>query len=393
MKILIVSNTVYGGAGKACLRLYEAMRKRGEDVKLLHLEGRQSNDPNIVSFYPKTRDLFLRQMRSTPSRILRHMILGDTNREYRLPSSIHRLEEHPLIEWADIINLHWVPDFVDYCRFFARVRDKPVVWTMHDMLPFTGGFHYETEIAERKRKRNVERSIQRKKTSALIDANVSIVAPSDWLLGISKREPTFNASLHRHIFNGLPLKVYRPIDRLVAREIMGLPGDCKIVLFVADGVGSVRKGGKHLLDALQKLEREDLLLVSVGKGCMEIGGKVEYRHLGSFSDEISMVLAYASSDLVVVPSVEDNSPNIIIESFACGRPVVAFDVGGIGELVCDPSLGVLVDEIGPQALAEGINTALYSEFESDPIRENAETRFADEILAENYINLFSHISA
>ena len=123
-----------------------------------------------------------------------------------------------------------------------------------------------------------------------------------------------------------------------------------------------------------------------------MGHEVNHKHLGSFSDDISMVLAYSSADVVLVPSVEDNSPNIIIESFACGRPVVAFDVGGIGELVCESFLGVLAREVGAVALAEAIDTALSTDFKSDLIRQNAEIRFADTVLSKNYQKLFSQVT-
>ncbi len=390
VNILIVSNALSGGAGKACHRLYHALRAKGDNVKLLQLEGRSSADPDVVSFYPSVRKLFRRQVMSFPLTVTKHIVLGDYQQRYRLPSSIHRLERHPLIDWADVINLHWVPEFLSYRKFFRRVALKPVVWTMHDMLPFAGGYHYETEMTRRSRR--VERRIGCIKESAVRKANLSIVAPSTWLLRVSQRHPTFAGCPHCHIFNGLPLDVYRPIKKGVARTILGLPADRKIVLFSADSVGSTRKGGHHLVEALHHLNRPDILLLSVGRGRMEIDARFDYRHLGTLADEISMVLCYCSADLVTVPSVEDNSPNIIIESFACGRPVVAFDVGGVGELVHDPSLGVLVPTVNAEDFAVGVATALVTVFDESRIRADAVKRFSYDRLAENYSTVFGEIT-
>ena len=389
MKVLLVSNSVSGGAGKACLRLYEALKGAGHEAKILQLEGKKSADPDVVSYYPDVRSLFLRQLTGFPVTVLKHFLIGDRGRRYRLPSAIHRMERHPLVDWADLINLHWVPDFVDYKRFFGRIGRKPVVWTMHDMLPFASGYHYEAErptpsIA-------VERRIGRSKRAAIAAANLAIVAPSSWLLGVSQDNGTFAGLRHRHIFNGLPLDVYQPIEKKTARRMLGLPEDKKIVLFTADRVESLRKGGQHLVDGLGQLRNQDVMLVSVGRGRMEMNIGLDYRHLGSFADEVSMVICYSAADVVVLPSIEDNSPNIIIESFACGRPVVGFRVGGIPELVCEDGLGVVVEFIDGRSLASGITGALAAGFSENHIRRDAELRFSYAALSGNYVRLFEEM--
>ena len=387
MKVLLVTNALGGGAGRACTRLFEALRLNGIDVKLLHLEGQGSPDPDIVSFYPSIRDLFLRQITSFPLQVMRHMLMGDYRRNYRMPASIHKLEEHPLIGWADIVNLHWVPDFVHYRPFFKRIGRKPVVWTMHDMLPFSGGYHYESELPA-ERSSAIERRIIVAKKAAIAGANVSVVAPSSWLLGESKQVATFEGRLHVHIFNGLPLDVYKPIEKRIARSIVGLPNDRKIILFTADSVNSRRKGGHHLIEALGRLNHPGVTLVSVGRGRVEIDSHIDHIHMGGLSDDIAMALCYSSADIVAIPSIEDNSPNIIIESLACGRPLVAFNVGGISELVSSPELGVLVEDVSGASLAAGIERALATEFDARTIRNSASNRFDYGSLADAYSKLF-----
>jgi len=262
---------------------------------------------------------------------------------------------------------------------------------MHDVLPFAGGYHYESEMPQRRNLR-AERRIAGIKKAAVREANLLIVAPSAWLVAVSEQHATFSGCSHRHIFNGLPLDVYQSIEKKIARSIMGLPEDRKIVLFTADSVNSTRKGSHYLVAALGKLKRSNVLLVSVGRRRVELDFKVDYLHLGWFADEVSMALCYSSADVVALPSIEDNSPNIIIESFACGRPVVAFDVGGIGQLICAPDLGVLVEKVDAGAFAVGIDKALATVFDADRIRADATQRFSSDTLAEHYTDLFGKLA-
>jgi glycosyltransferase involved in cell wall biosynthesis len=387
MKILLVSNSVDGGAGKACLRLFYALRTNGQDAKILHLEGRASVDPNISSLYASVRELFMRQIKMSPVKVMRHIILGDYRRQYRLPSSIHRVKDHPLIEWADVINLHWVPEFIDYRDFFRQVGNKPVVWTMHDMLPFAGGYHYEMETPHC-RKPYTEERIARIKRTAIGGSDLTVVAPSKWLLTESVKHETFSEYPHRHIFNGLPMEVYKPIDRKFARMVLDLPQETKIVLFAAHRLDSLRKGSIHIEAVLSRVSHSDVLFVSVGSRGMESHVGENYRHLGYLADDVSMALCYASADVVAVPSLEDNSPNIIIESMACGRPVVAFNVGGVGELIDRSELGILIEDISESAFETAIRKALNSDFDVNIIRTHAEARFSYDVLAKEYTRVF-----
>lgn len=387
MKILLVSNSLTGGAGKACLRLYFALQAKNIDVRLLYLEPcRHPADSGIASFYPSVSTLFIRQLISQPAVKLENWWHGNRSGHYRLPSSIHSLEQHPWVDWADLINLHWVPNFVDYKTFFSTLKNKPIVWTMHDLLPFSGGFHYESELGHRNRP--LEQRIKTIKANAVTKARLSIVAPSEWALEESKCYGTFSSLSHTHIFNGLPLDVYKPIDKPIARRILNLPEDRKIALFVADSLDAKRKGMKNLCEAIHILQADNVLFVSMGGGKLPIEPGINYRSLGSMADDTSLALVYSCADLVVVPSIEDNSPNTIIESFACGRPVVGMAVGGIPQLISAPELGVTVEESTPQALAQGISNALRTDYSEDRIRRYAERNFGLDCLGQNYLNEF-----
>jgi glycosyltransferase involved in cell wall biosynthesis len=258
---------------------------------------------------------------------------------------------------------------------------------MHDLLPFSGGFHYRSELEQINTA--LELRIKQHKAAAVADARLSIVAPSEWALNESKNYGTFSSLRHTHIFNGVPLDIYKPIEKSVARRILNLPEGKKIVLFVADSLDSKRKGMNTLCDAIVSLRNENLLFVSMGGGKLPIDSSVEYQSLGSMADDTSLAIAYASADVVVVPSIEDNSPNTIIESFACGRPVVGMAVGGIPQLISSSGLGVIVKEATAKALADGILEALRTDYSELTIRQYAEMNFSLEKLGADYFGEFT----
>ena len=386
MKILLITNSVSGGAGKACRRLYESLTFYGCNVKILHLEGSNDSDENIVPIYSSVRKLFLKQILNYPKKKLAQKYFGSYNTNYRLPYSFHDLEKHSLIEWADVINLHWVPEFLDYKSFFKKVS-KPIVWTLHDMLPFSGGFHYELDNKIKNYK--IEKSIEVIKYESVKDSNLNIVAPSKWLLDLSKKSFAFKGKLHTHIFNPLPTSIFKPIDKKTARKILNLPENGKIIVFSSANINSERKGMKIMIDAFDLLNDQDLTLVSIGSGKINNKIKTPYIHLGSLNDDYSISLVYSAADLSLVPSKEDNSPNTIVESFACGCPVVAFKIGGIPELIFSEDFGVTVSDYNKKDYAFAISKALDTRYSRDLIRKFIISEFSYSVVAKRYLKIFN----
>ncbi len=385
MNILLVTYSVKGGAGKACFRLLEALKETGNEVKLLVVEGGTGNNEDVVALYRSSGTLYLKQLFSRYKVLWEQFLWKTKNSNYRAPKSIHNIVDHPLVKWADVINLHWVPELIDYKRFFRRVQ-KPVVWTMHDMLPFSGGFHYRMERSSINEK--VEYHIQSAKEKAVKGKNIRIVAPSQWLLDVSIEFSTFQGFHHQRIFNPLPLKIYKPLNKVFAREALSLPQDKKILVFVADSISSERKGMKILISALQKLGNEsNLCLISIGKGRIKEELPVQYIHLGILSDDLTISLLYSAADLTVLPSQEDNSPNVIIESLSCSCPVVAFQIGGIPELVCNENMGRLTTTA--EDLHTVIHEALNAGFDREKIRKFAIDNFEYKAVAKQYLKEYN----
>lgn len=386
MKILLVSNSVAGGAGKACYRVLNALLAEGKEVKFLYLQGGSSEgNEHLIPFYNNVRDLFLKQLLNVPLLKWRQAFMGTRGTNYRLPYSFHKLEDHPLVKWADVINVHWVPDFLDYVSFFRKVN-KPVIWTMHDMLPFSGGYHFPTE--NKVSKPQIEEKIKQIKQSAVKGKNLNIVAPSRWLLEVSKQEKTFEGLPHTHIYNPILTSQFKPLDKSFAREALSLPKDGKIIVFSAVSLNAPRKGMKVLLEALQMLDEQNVVLVSIGKGKVNEELKVPYYHLGLMKDEYSIVLLYSAADVSIIPSKEENSPNTIVESLACGCPSIGFNIGGIPEIISSKDYGEVIQNYNADELAAGIRTVLKGEYDREKIHDYIHSEFNYSLIAKRYYSLF-----
>ena len=394
MNILIVATKDSGGAGIACSRLHQGLLAHGVSSKLLLLHPSKSNIPESY---------FFTEGWSKPKRLLHKIGQAIINRlpytKWFLPSdasplvpirSVYRLEEHPLYEWADIINLHWVPLFVDQKTFF-KINKKPIVWTMHDMLPFSGGYAYEVGFPAKAYKHHVEVR-ENHKAQWLASQNLTAVGLSKWLKERAQSSKAF--SKHRHVLipNGIDTETYRPYSKEEARSHFNISFDNPVILFVAESLVNPRKGFRFLQEALLKLPNsKPITLLALGGGDVSVSPPHEVHKLGFISNSSDMAKAYSAADIVVIPSIEDNLPNTAVESTCCGTPVVAFNIGGMPDIVDHYTSGYLVDEIDSTSLAEGIQKALNHTFTKDIIRNQALEKFHTQKQTTAYIQLFTEI--
>jgi glycosyltransferase involved in cell wall biosynthesis len=195
---------------------------------------------------------------------------------------------------------------------------------------------------------------------------------------------------------GLDTEVYRPYDKQTARRPLGIPEDAQVVLFVADSLEEKRKGLYQLLQAVNGLSAvKGLCLASLGRGLDLPVGSLAMRNLGYVREDEKLALAYSAADVFVAPSLQDNFPNTILEAFACGTPVVTYDVGGCAEQVRDGVTGRLAKPGDPEQLREGIaglleNAELRARM-SEACRRTAVENYRLEIQATRYKELYESL--
>jgi glycosyltransferase involved in cell wall biosynthesis len=409
MKPLLLNTLdIEGGAARAVYRLHEGLQKI--NVSSSMLVQRKASDDSTV-FGPTNKvESFMNSMQpkldGIPKKLYRNIDKKPWHAAWA-PSSIHKQiqELNP-----DIVHLHWV------CGGFLPIEsiskiDKPMVWTLHDMWPFTGGCHYSGECTKYQRQcgaceqlgsnktNDLSRKVWNRKFKALQNQNIKIVTPSKWLADTAKSSSLFNRLSVEVIPNGLDMNVYKPIDKKHARSILNLPLDKKLVLFGAmSSTSDERKGFQYLKPALESFsqmdESNDTELIVFGastpKDPPNLGLKTTY--VGRVYDDITLALYYSAADVMCVPSIQEAFGQTASEALACGTPVVAFGATGLLDIVDHKVNGYLVKPFDPIDFSEGIRWALsIDENMKKAAVQKVESKFKLETVAKQYLQLYEEL--
>ncbi len=419
MKILHICTQDHGGAGKAALRAHLGLKSIGVDSKMLVLYKHSShldlvklieNDNPIRKLWVKVRRRFIPWKYNNYIKTSGKALDIFTN-----DKSIYDVSNHHLIKEADIINLHWVAELINYTKFFPNIKNNPkVVWTLHDENPFTGGCHvvgectkYQTGCGScpqlgSKDTDDPSRRIFKTKEKAYKGKNMYIVTPSKWLRNCAKESLLFKNFQIDVIPNGIPHDIFRKHDKKFSRRLLNLPQDKVLILFGAYEINE-RKGFKYLLEALKLLKKRidpsKLALVTFGPK-QEVGtlhkdtGFAIYQ-LGYIKDETLLSTVYSSVDMSIMNSLYENFPNIILESFSCSTPVIGVYSGSIPDTVTPHKTGLLAELKNTKDLVDKIEYMITHPKEREEMGENArklvEQEYTLQIQAKCYLKLYEMI--
>lgn len=418
MKIVHINTSdMMGGAARSAYRLHQGLSVTGRDSTMFVSRAKVA-DPSVVEMQPSQRFFDRARRRLRRMRIARDYQRYEATRpagfepfqDCRSPFLYDFLRDLPS---CDILNLHWVADsFLDYESFFAGVSETtPIIWTLHDMNAFTGGCHYDLGCGRfasccgqcpqlgSKASDDLANQIWQRKEHAFSQVDPSrmqFVTPSRWLAEEVKRSPLTQRFPVSVIPYGLDLNDFAPRDSAACRETLGLPGDAKILLFVADGLDNERKGFALLTTVLENLPSDlPVAVVSVGRNQPQVEVNVPWFHVGQVNNDRQLSELYSAADLFVIPSLQDNLPNTVLEAMACGTPTLGFDIGGIPDMVRPGITGMLV----PPADAPALGAAMVRLFqEPENLRQMGENcrRIALEeypltLQAERYAKLYESL--
>jgi glycosyltransferase involved in cell wall biosynthesis len=404
-----------GGAGRAANRLHKGLRRIGHDSLMIVRESR-SYDPGVMAFEPTTdlihrirhglrRRRIDRELAEYPARPPDYELFSDDRSSY----NGDLLAQIPP---CDVINLHWIAGFVDYQSFFAKIPQvTPVVWTLHDMNAFTGGCHYDLGCDRHAKTcgacpqlgssdpTDLTRQIWQRKKAAfghVPSKRLHVVTPSQWLArkvresGLGK---SFSVSIVPY---GIETEDFAPRDRHTARDFLGIPREAAVLLFLSEELDNRRKGFGLLAQALAGLNNlPDLFLLSVGHGTVSLDVKIPRLHFGHVNHDRVLSSVYSAADMYVIPSIQDNLPNTVLEAIACGTPVVGFDVGGIPDMVRPGVTGLLAPAGDVQGLRAAIAELLQNPERRAAMAVNcrrvAVDEYALEVQAKRYSQMYEAI--
>ena len=406
MKILHIATMDHGGAGIAARRIHEALLKQGVESRML-VRFKHSDDdtiaatePNMGPYIPPTNPLKRKieqalrrrgKCLTEVERCERQMELLDRHygAAFSMPLSNYDLTQHPLVQQADVIHLHWVENFIDYPTFFSRI-DKPIVWTFHDENIAYGGFHYSDEASRLQEPFSaLEQYFVETKQRSLSTTGLKIqmVALSRMMKQFYQKHAIVNTFPVEIIHNGFVPEEFPMLDHNFCRQTLGLPQDKKIICFCASDINDNHKGLKTLVHAMDHMQPHDITLLCVGKGVVP---KCSFNIVGTgaISNPRLMSVAYSASDLFVMPSYQEAFAQTPLEAMACGCPVGAFPCSGTEELINNAN-GIRCQEFTEEALSDSIMAALATKYDRHAIREDVVERFNILKIANQYIDLYN----
>lgn len=412
MQVLMLNTTdIEGGAARAAYRLHQGMQMINVNSRMV-VKAKTSDDFTVLGSGDKKEKI-------------RHKLCSMID---YLPLRLYpqRLSSPWSVGWApsgienrisqmnpEIVHLHWLGD--GFVSIPALTKfNCPLVWTIHDMWPITGGCHYSGDCTDyqnncgecpqlnSKSENDLTRWIYRRKLKYWKEnLNLTAVAPSRWMANCIKSSLIFKDFRVEVIPNGLDIDRFRPIDKKLAREILGLNKDRKLILFGAINAASdPRKGFKYLQDALFKLaqdgwaEKAEAMVFGTSQPAnFQMGLKTHF--LGKLHDDISLALVYSAADVMLVPSTQESFGQTASEAMACGTPVVAFNTSGLVDIVDHMENGFLAKCFDIQDFAQGIAWILVNDARRQELsrrgREKVEKEFELKTVARRHLELYREI--
>jgi len=411
MKILIINTSdIQGGAARAAYRLHQSLLSQNIESQML--VQNKSSDEFTVKTTTNTR---LQKLTNILRPYINNIPLKFYKNRTKTLFSTSMFGSNHVIEKInkfnpDIVHLHWI------CGGMLKIEDlskikAPIVWSLHDMWAFTGGCHYDElcegylqecgncKVLGSSKENDLSKKVfYRKEQTYSKISNMTVIGLSRWINECSKNSTLLKNKKHIHLPNPIDTKIFKPFDKKLSRKLWNLPEDKKLVLFGAMGATSdPRKGFKELSKALNKLNKStNIELVVFGSSKpeneLDFGFKIHY--LGHLHDDVGLVTLYSAVDVMVVPSLQENLSNAIMESLSCAIPVVVFDIGGNSDMIEHQKNGYLAKPFDSKDLATGIEWIVSNE-NYDKLSKNAREKvlneFDSKVVAQKYIDLYKEV--
>ena len=416
MRVLIINTSErMGGAAIAANRLMDALRNNGIQAKML-VRDKQTDSMTVIglrkSLWRIWQFIWERVVIWKANRFKEHNLF-----EVDIANTGTDITSLPEFTQADVIHLHWINQGMLSLTDIRRIINsgKPIVWTMHDMWPFTGICHYagtcekytshceHCPILYKGGKKDLSYQTFQKKEKTLKGSQIRFVTCSQWLGRMAQQSYLLKSHSVTSIPNAINTNLFSPRDKSAIREKLHLPAEKKLLLFGSVKTTDKRKGIDYLVEACRILAStqpelcKNLGIVILGKHSEMYQSLFPFpiHSMGYVNNEKGLVDIYNAVDLYVTPSLQDNLPNTIMEAMACGIPCVGFNVGGIPEMIDHLHNGYVADYKSAKDLANGILWTL-SEGEYQSLSEEARRKvtssYSEATVAKRYIEVYNKIT-
>lgn len=392
-------------------RLLRALNRNGVEAELL-VRDKQTQNPRVIAL-PHQKAM---KMKFMAERLQIFCHNGFTRRGlFTVDNGGFGADITSLADFkrADVIHLHWINQGMLSLKDVQTIlrSGKRVVWTMHDMWPFTGCCHHAAKCDRWKtgcgncpllnKPGNHDLSWQTWHAKERIygKGRIAFVGCSNWLTDLARQSPLLKGCQVESIPNALDATLFSPGNRMEARRRLGLPEKGKLILFVAHKVTNPYKGINYLREALEGLcttypvLKKDVGVVAVGQEADRLKGSFPTAlHAVNYVDDPTVMADYyRAADVLAIPTLQDNLPNTVAEAMACGTPVVGFEIGGLPQMIDHGVNGRLAQYMNAESFATNLFTILtdsHPEKLAEAARRKAVQDYSEQAVAERYLQIY-----
>lgn len=414
MKVVHISYSVSNSSANT--RLHDALIRRNVDSKILVL----SHSGDVSETYNLKKSILRRVYNVFETKFFQ-LRYGKINVKYGFPFSVgskgYSLYRNKLLKNADIIHLHWICGILSIKDIKKLQKTgKPIVWTCHDSWPFTGGCHVrygctgfmnecgKCDMIQSNKSIDWSHKILKRKMKLLRDSKIVFIAPSKWMMESIKDSAVFSGNQVINIPNAIDTHKFMPLNEHEVEKVMGVnkwKGNINI-LFGAGDTRTPYKGYEFLIKVLKMLHDKNVFYVK--QVVLHIVGASEKDHelesmyrcvyWGYVDETEKMAAIYNIADVMLYPSLDDNLPNMVMESMACATPVIAFRTGGIPDMINHKENGFLASYRNEKEMVEGIDWVLNNNQENKlgkSAREKVVQYYSEERIAQLHIDLYKSL--
>jgi len=394
-----------GGANIAVMRLHNALRRNGLDSCFYYGAGEPADSSYVPLF--QNQSFFWRNVAALAiSWRNRRTVPGGF---VTSPRWIRKTPMQMTGKLPQVVNLHWVPRWLDLPSFFNSLPPGlPVTWTLHGLEPITGGCHYPGECEgftkecgncpqqKRPGRTDATNKFFHLKERLYQRANLHFVGNSEWTTAMARRSGLAKyAKSIRTIHYGLDVGQYKPVEKAVARRALGVSDGKFVVGFSCLDFYEQRKGAETLMEALKSFPAQEIVLLVLGAGKWPVS-EVETIPMGSLSSPRLQAIFYSAQDVFAMPSRIETFGNVAMEAMACQTPVVAYPAGGLADVVADGETGLIEKEIGSvHGLARMLQWMWKHPKERTDMgiagRQRVIQHFSDTLMARRYTELYHEL--
>ena len=380
MKICQITDFIdVGGAGIAASRIADAILEV-ENVEICRVTTSEKSNSKEVTYLQNSRKI---QLLSFCSQYFKNSFLKKFS-----DLDIHKqLEKILQQKKPDIINVHnihstgWPIGLIKTC-----LKYSPVSWTLHDCWSFLGSYYPTHTPAP-----NKELVDELHAFWGHPQPNLCATTPSKWLQkeALNSYWSSFKV---KAIHNPIPKSFFENKNTHACKEALGLKLNIPTVLVVAGNLNEKRKGGEILKSILESSVTDKVQFLLIGNG--DSFKNENIKSIGFIEDEITIQIAYHAADILLHPAPIDNLPNTVAESISCGTPVLAFNTGGMPEMVIPDKSGWLINKIEAQQMLEMLEIIIADEsFRTmgKSTREIGLSLFNPKKIGISYLNHFKEI--